>query len=365
MGMLKLRARGDHRFSAANLSAYLDGRLSEHDRERVEHHLAQCVDCRRDLATLSVTVRLMRQAPLRSIPRSFALPVSVRDEQARYRRWNTAYGLVRGAAVAVSFALVVLLSSDALIGMGVLPMLGRVAPVTDREAEMAVVRATVVVEKAVERAAVEEQRVPQAEGLGGGGPAPLPTLERAKEKREAEVPVPEAASPSAPLLVEKVVRTAKGAAPATEGVAPPRVLGAEPGVARDEGGETGEAPMRALGTLPLPAAEAVPPTMTAAPTTMPPMAQPSATPPPSRTQMLSPTPLPSRTPPPTATAAKVAVLVLRETPTRVRPPEAPVPETVRAVWEVWHIVRVVSGMLVGTLLLLLGGLVWVGHKRRV
>ena len=34
-------------------------------------------------------------------------------------------------------------------------------------------------------------------------------------------------------------------------------------------------------------------------------------------------------------------------------------------WRVWYLVRIVSGLLLGLLLMLLGALVWVGRRRRV
>lgn len=57
------------------LSEYLDGGLSAAERAEVEAHLAGCPRCRADLASLRLTVQLVRQLPLQPVPRSFALAV--------------------------------------------------------------------------------------------------------------------------------------------------------------------------------------------------------------------------------------------------------------------------------------------------
>ena len=58
----------------AELSSYLDGRLSDQDRARVEVHLAACGHCRQELASLRHTVGLLRQLPAEAPRRPVNLP---------------------------------------------------------------------------------------------------------------------------------------------------------------------------------------------------------------------------------------------------------------------------------------------------
>ncbi|HUX88107.1 MAG TPA: zf-HC2 domain-containing protein [Chloroflexota bacterium] len=58
------------------LSEYLDGQLDEATRQRVEAHLVTCADCRADYETLRQTVRVLRQLPMRAVPRGFAITAS-------------------------------------------------------------------------------------------------------------------------------------------------------------------------------------------------------------------------------------------------------------------------------------------------
>lgn len=70
----------------AELSAYLDARLHEPARARLERHLARCVACRRELETLRQTVALVRRLPSAEPPRSFvlrAVPVGARVPRQR------------------------------------------------------------------------------------------------------------------------------------------------------------------------------------------------------------------------------------------------------------------------------------------
>jgi anti-sigma factor RsiW len=50
------RFRRDHRWAPGRMSDYLDGQLGLHQRERMEHHLGECLECRRLLAGLRRTV---------------------------------------------------------------------------------------------------------------------------------------------------------------------------------------------------------------------------------------------------------------------------------------------------------------------
>ncbi|MBX6771130.1 MAG: zf-HC2 domain-containing protein [Chloroflexi bacterium] len=65
------------------LSEYLNDDLAAEQREAVRTHLSVCSRCRQDLATLRLTVQLVRQAPIYRAPRSFALPSSIPSRAAR------------------------------------------------------------------------------------------------------------------------------------------------------------------------------------------------------------------------------------------------------------------------------------------
>lgn len=75
----------DHPSSSA-LAAYLAGKGDEHERSRVEDHLAGCAECRRDLSVATRAVRAVGQT------------------RGGHRWWWTA-GLVAAAAVALLFVL--------------------------------------------------------------------------------------------------------------------------------------------------------------------------------------------------------------------------------------------------------------------
>jgi len=65
------------------LSEYLNDDLAAEQREAVRTHLAACSRCRQDLATLRLTVQLVRQAPIYRAPRSFVLPSSIPSRAVR------------------------------------------------------------------------------------------------------------------------------------------------------------------------------------------------------------------------------------------------------------------------------------------
>nr|ABZ09417.1 hypothetical protein ALOHA_HF4000APKG8C21ctg1g5 [uncultured marine microorganism HF4000_APKG8C21] len=58
------------------LSSYIDGEVSAPEATRLEKHLSECEECRRELETLTATVHLLRELPELEPPRSFA-PESV------------------------------------------------------------------------------------------------------------------------------------------------------------------------------------------------------------------------------------------------------------------------------------------------
>ncbi|HEX5417085.1 MAG TPA: zf-HC2 domain-containing protein [Chloroflexota bacterium] len=90
------------------LSEYLNGDLPEARRALIQEHLAECVECRQDLASLRFTVRVLGQLPDHPAPRSFAL--SERQSAPRPFALPTNLFWLRTAMGAVAALLVVVLA---------------------------------------------------------------------------------------------------------------------------------------------------------------------------------------------------------------------------------------------------------------
>jgi hypothetical protein len=346
--MPRIRERFNHRFVTKNLSAYIDDRLSERQTRRLERHLAECAACRRDLASLQRTVRALRRAPTHPVPRSFALPLSVQQEQTSYRRWNMAYGALRAVSVAVAFLLILFLSGDILMARGVIPIPDRAGA---QPAELAqvekVVSETVVVEKVVEaeepateatvlgtQPAMAPRALPR-EGLGGGpesayAPPAAAAMESAPPD-DAERPM--AARASAP--------DADDAGGAAVGRAGARTRGYGAGAPSPEGATAAAFVPQVAGGEPV--EEEV---------------QASAL------EEIATASLP------TATSAKVAAQITPSTgQTHGTPLDVGVHETegrgLAPMWRLWRTLRVLSLAAFGLLLILVAALVLAGRQRRV
>jgi anti-sigma factor RsiW len=65
MSKLSDRARfdRDHQWAPGRMSGYLDGDLDARARARMEHHLAECQDCRRLLAGLRAVLAGLHRLP--------------------------------------------------------------------------------------------------------------------------------------------------------------------------------------------------------------------------------------------------------------------------------------------------------------
>lgn len=120
--MTKLADRRNHKFTQENLSAYLDGELSERDAARVRAHLASCETCRQEMEALQLAIRTLSGLPRVSLPCSFTLSPEAVQAQRRVRRLDMAYAALRTAAVALSLALVLLLSGERLLASGVISL---------------------------------------------------------------------------------------------------------------------------------------------------------------------------------------------------------------------------------------------------
>lgn len=389
--MAFFRTRYEHKYTTKNLSAYIDDELSGHDRGRVERHLRDCPSCQLELCVLRDTVSLLRSVPLRAVPRSFVLPFSVQAEQARYRRWEMGYSLLRGAAAAVSVALFLLLSSDALIGMGVFSSQTRsVEGLTQAAEPSIVVYRSPEAERAIEESApVEQPSVAVAQGLGAG---PSLTFVPAPAALAVQIEPPTVALPESALegTAEKVIQdNARSAAPQSAPGAPqpagetsvlatiPERAEAEPsgggGVALQESSKAiapsvgAEAPALGRGVeqqVPsalLTATEA-PSTSTPAPSATPIETPSTATHVPSSTATAV---LSTLTPIPSPTAVELAVRADPEDQAPEPTSGAFAAEPRGVLWQIWRSVRLLSGGLLGLLLILVGGLLWFGHKRRV
>ena len=66
---------GKHRhIKPERLSEYLDGRLSEPERRRIDRAVAACAACREEMESLRATVTRLQELPQFTLPRSFTLP---------------------------------------------------------------------------------------------------------------------------------------------------------------------------------------------------------------------------------------------------------------------------------------------------
>lgn len=71
--MLRKFLKGNcHRFREM-ISPYIDGRITEAERQALESHLASCQGCRQELESLRTTVGLLHRLPLAEVPRSFTV----------------------------------------------------------------------------------------------------------------------------------------------------------------------------------------------------------------------------------------------------------------------------------------------------
>ena len=59
----ELRFRREHRWTPPHMSAYLDTDLRTQARARLEHHTAECPECRSVLADLRLMLALLLSAP--------------------------------------------------------------------------------------------------------------------------------------------------------------------------------------------------------------------------------------------------------------------------------------------------------------
>jgi hypothetical protein len=104
-----------HAFVESRLSEYIDNRLPEDERARIESHLKTCDRCSESQRSLLWTVNLLRQTPVPALPRSFALPVPV---QAPVRRAGFAQSFGLAFAGVAAVLVIAVLSAVYLLGPG-------------------------------------------------------------------------------------------------------------------------------------------------------------------------------------------------------------------------------------------------------
>ena len=387
-GFLGIKARSDHRFAADNLSPYLDGRLTPQEKERLERHLTACPDCRQELSTLRETVALLHRAPMRPVPRSFTLPVSVQAEQAQHRRWNMTHSFMRVATVVVSLLLVIVVSGDVLLGQGVIGIPDLYGP---RAAKMA----------EGQREGIELQAAQPQEGL---------TADQATPEVQPTPDVQALQAPAEDAVVagdgEKALEGGGESAMTAEAqpgamLAAPNTAGEQDGVAAEEVAPEGApqqgAPIaRSMGTTP--ASEAAPeeqdraagsPEATAASDAA--ASTEAETAPEEPVALAQAAPevqaapegqaAPAEEPQPTpeamakqeaaspATEGEQAPEVYGEADGQNAPERGAEALTasydLSPVWTVWQMLRLIALVLGGLLMVLIGGLLWSGHKRQL
>ena len=123
------------------LSEYLDGRLDQQHLGLVDRRLADCSDCREELATLQATVSTLRSLPDLPLPRSFTLPIAPspgyaadlirKPDPLLMRMPGWVYG---GAASVASLVLALMLSAEAA---GLASPQSLAAPSTSEETALA------------------------------------------------------------------------------------------------------------------------------------------------------------------------------------------------------------------------------------
>jgi len=104
-----------HPLKEAELSAYLDGRLSPDRSRRLEEHLRSCDPCRRKIDDLRALAEALREMPEAPVPRSFALtPEQVRGVRPvrPYARAGRLYPVFRNAAAAALLLLFASVGAD-------------------------------------------------------------------------------------------------------------------------------------------------------------------------------------------------------------------------------------------------------------
>jgi anti-sigma factor RsiW len=381
MGMM--RVGRNHGYTHDNLSAYLDGELSERERQRVERHLAQCAACRDELASLRATVTLLRQAPRQPLPRSFVLPPSAQLQQRNYQRWNWAFGALRSASVVVTLLLVILVSGDVLLGRGIVPWMDNrkaASPMALSEEAAPLPRAALAPEAGAAELETAADAPAAYAAVPESAPAPMALAQEAltqEAETNAQTSEPEVgvqALQEAPVALVPVEPESRPAAKGGEGMG----MGGGQDVGGGAGGGAPPMPQTSgargqdrvqpiptvveIAPTPEPTA-IVAPTAVVEPTTV--AIAPAAPPAPAAELALAPTQAPGPTP-----EARLAMQPPQAEPGSAVPErevtlQEPPSEVPQRLYGLWAAVRRAAVAFFGLLLMLLAALLVISQRRRI
>jgi anti-sigma factor RsiW len=350
--------RGEHRFSAENMSAYIDKQLTPREAARLERHLAVCKSCPADLATLRQAKLVLQRAPVLPVPRSFMLPASAQAQRAHYHGLNRAFTMLSSTTAVVALVLVVLVASDALFSYLGIPANGarKSAPFLASSAPSSGAADTQLAPAATTGGAAEsyasstEQpgvNEPTVESAVPPSSVPQPTQESVRVPSEPPQPTAATVSKLAAVPGSSPTDDTAGAASVEANTVDTAATPASKGLAveRSNSGTPAQSPV---------APSATP--VVLSPTVTPVEASPTPVTPSATETLIELTPTP----------AQVAAAV-QDTVPQTEPTLAPGDEswTREPMWGIWRGVRIASYVLVGVLLILLAALLWTGYRRRL
>ena len=303
--MLGFFDRFRHRGMRELLSSYIDDEVSDSERRRVESHLSECDECRRELESLRMTVLALRRLPEIQTTRSFAISENP-GPAGEGMRWVLG---IRLAASATAVVLVGLIVAD-VTGLFVQSDLSEWARQTERAQSEAQAQPAAAAPAAAPASAPDMAPGAPAQPAAPAPAAPAAAPVQAVQVQAASAPAPTVA-PAAPAPTTAPVAMAMKAEPQPTPVPSPDVMMAKESRMQDsptQEGATADSPAVATSSAESLTEEADP----APPTTIP-----SATTPPTSTATPEPTSTltPTPTPVPTATPTSTPTPVFTSTPT--------------------------------------------------
>ncbi len=220
LGCLRRSSTREHDYCLQILSSFMDGRLLQRDRLRVQQHLQDCTVCRADLESLRQTVALLRSVPKIKPPRCFSLPASEAVRHRQVHRQRLAYGFLQLSTSVATVLLILVVSGDALLRV-------QQAPRPEPQAQEASIAPTgeAVAEAPLLAVASDEgtraEETPPGE-LSDAGTFGVGVTEKSAETSVAvETPAAESATAEAALPSLTFARPAAPPAPYTPAAQPP------------------------------------------------------------------------------------------------------------------------------------------------
>jgi len=104
-----------HKWAQENLSAFIDGQLSAEERARFKQHMADCLVCQADVSTLRATKKLLADLERVPVPHSFTLSASAVSEQKHYRRTMRMFAVMRTATVTTAALFLITFAGSAYL----------------------------------------------------------------------------------------------------------------------------------------------------------------------------------------------------------------------------------------------------------